>query len=118
MAATLRHPDQIDMDYPAVDVIGYSHGGAVAQQLALDYPREVRRLILACTYAHNCVSMRERLEGLIVPWVVRLLGVKRFANLSVQGDSALAKNPALASWIKSLMQSNTAPSFGRLRKDG
>ena len=31
------------------DVIGFSYGGAVAQQLAYDYPERVRRLVLAAT---------------------------------------------------------------------
>src|SRR5690349_9961316 len=34
-------------------VLGYSQGGAIAQQFALDYPRRCNRLILACTYAFN-----------------------------------------------------------------
>lgn len=33
----------------AVDVLGYSHGGAVAQQIAHDFPTRVRRLILVAT---------------------------------------------------------------------
>jgi pimeloyl-ACP methyl ester carboxylesterase len=33
------------------DVIGFSYGGAIAQQLAFDYPQRVRRLVLAAT---NC----------------------------------------------------------------
>lgn len=35
----------------AADVIGFSYGGAVAQQLAFDHPTHVRRLVLAAT---NC----------------------------------------------------------------
>ena len=31
------------------DVLGYSHGGAVAQQIAVDLPGRVRRLVLAAT---------------------------------------------------------------------
>lgn len=31
------------------DVIGFSYGGAVSQQLAYDYPERVRRLVLAAT---------------------------------------------------------------------
>jgi pimeloyl-ACP methyl ester carboxylesterase len=33
------------------DVIGFSYGGAIAQQLAYDYPDRIRRLVLAAT---NC----------------------------------------------------------------
>jgi pimeloyl-ACP methyl ester carboxylesterase len=34
-------------------VLGYSQGGAIAQQLVLDHPRRCDRLVLACTYAFN-----------------------------------------------------------------
>jgi poly(3-hydroxyalkanoate) depolymerase len=33
----------------SADVLGYSYGGAVAQQFAFDYPGRVRRLVLAAT---------------------------------------------------------------------
>jgi poly(3-hydroxyoctanoate) depolymerase len=33
----------------SADVVGFSHGGAVAQQLAVDSPQRVRRLVLAAT---------------------------------------------------------------------
>lgn len=35
----------------SADVLGYSYGGAVAQQFAFDYPTRVRKLVLAAT---NC----------------------------------------------------------------
>jgi poly(3-hydroxyoctanoate) depolymerase len=37
------------LDVVAADVLGYSFGGAVAQQLALEHPEKVHRLILAAT---------------------------------------------------------------------
>lgn len=36
-------------DFEKADVLGFSHGGAVAQQLAFDVPDKVRRLILVAT---------------------------------------------------------------------
>ncbi|MGQ0616324.1 MAG: alpha/beta fold hydrolase [Acidimicrobiia bacterium] len=38
-----------ELDIESADVVGYSHGGAVAQQLAFDASGRVRRLVLACT---------------------------------------------------------------------
>lgn len=40
-----------EYEAPSADVIGFSYGGAVAQQLAFDHPTRVRRLVLAAT---NC----------------------------------------------------------------
>lgn len=53
----------------SADVLGFSHGGAVAQQLASDHPARVRRLILAAT---SCgvgatPSGRAGLRGLRTP---------------------------------------------------
>jgi 3-oxoadipate enol-lactonase len=50
-----------DLGLASVDVLGYSQGGAVAQQLACDHPDRCRRLVLACTYAYNMATFRERL---------------------------------------------------------
>lgn len=43
-AAVLDH-----LGHEAADVVGFSHGGAVAQQLAFDAPTRVRRLVLVST---------------------------------------------------------------------
>src|SRR5919202_4054957 len=50
-----------DLHLDSAHVLGYSQGGAVAQQFAHDYPRRVRSLLLACTFAYNMLSRRERL---------------------------------------------------------
>jgi 3-oxoadipate enol-lactonase len=68
------------LDIQSADVLGYSHGGAIAQQFALDHPARVNRLVLASTYAHNMVTIRERLEGRLVPLLIRLLGMRRLAT--------------------------------------
>lgn len=64
----------------SADVLGYSQGGPVAQQLALDYPARVRRLILCNTYAYNMATTKEKIEGRITPLLLRILGMRKFAN--------------------------------------
>src|SRR5438874_11674760 len=82
--------DHLDIDSTAV--LGYSQGGAIAQQLVLDYPKRCDRLVLVCTYASNMATFRERLEGHLIPLLIHLLGMKRFAKLVVsQGLKQLGR---------------------------
>ena len=86
----------------AAAVLGYSQGGAVAQQLALDHPEQCQRLVLACTYAFNMATPREMVEGHVVPALVRVLSPRRFAKLVVsQGAKELGKERA--NWLAGLM---------------
>jgi 3-oxoadipate enol-lactonase len=74
-------------------LIGYSQGGVIAQQLALDHPQRCDRLVLACTFAFNMATTRERLEGHLVPLLVQVLGPRRFVNLVIsQGLSSSARS--------------------------
>jgi pimeloyl-ACP methyl ester carboxylesterase len=73
--------DHLDIDSTAV--LGYSQGGAIAQQLVLDHPKRCDRLVLACTYAFNMATTREWLEGHLTPLLIRVLGMRRLANLVV-----------------------------------
>lgn len=83
-------------------VLGYSQGGAIAQQLVLDYPNRCSRLVLACTYAFNMATFREKLEGRLLPLLVRILGMKRFAKLAFsQGLTQIGKERA--DWLAGLM---------------
>ena len=83
-------------------VLGYSQGGAVAQQLALDHPKRCSRLELACTYAFNMATFREKLEGRLVPLLLRVLGMRRFAKYVVsQGLKELGQERA--DWVVGLI---------------
>lgn len=85
-------------------VLGYSQGGAVAQQLALNHPERCNRLVLACTYAFNMASLREKLEGHLAPLLIRILGMTRFAKLVVsQGAKELGKERG--DWLVALIAS-------------
>jgi len=56
-------------DVPAADVVGFSYGGAVAQQFAFEHPQRVRRLVLAATTCgiHGVAGDVNALAGLLTP---------------------------------------------------
>ena len=83
-------------------ILGYSQGGAIAQQLVLDHPKSCDRLVLACTYAFNMATTREWLEGHLAPLLIRLLGMRRLANLVVS-QSMLQVDQERADWLARLM---------------
>src|SRR4051794_36620896 len=91
LAADLAH--LLDhLGVPSAAVLGYSQGGAIAQQLALDHPGRCARLALVCTYAFNMATWRERIEGHLTPLLLRTLGMRRFARVVVSlGMSQLGK---------------------------
>jgi pimeloyl-ACP methyl ester carboxylesterase len=77
------------LDILGADVLGYSQGGAVALQIVHDHPERVRRLVLVNAFAHNGLTVRERLENRISLWALRLLGtetVARIATSQVAGE--------------------------------
>jgi pimeloyl-ACP methyl ester carboxylesterase len=86
----------------STDALGYSQGGPVVQQLALDDPAKVRRLILSNTYAYNMATVREKMEGHIVPILMRLLGIRLFIKLIIsQGLKQIPKEQA--AWVANLI---------------
>jgi 3-oxoadipate enol-lactonase len=97
-----------DLQIDAADVLGYSQGGAVAQQFARAYPKRVRGLVLACTFAYNMLSRRERLEGILSPWLVRILGLRRLARLAINAGGGRRVSPEIARWFQGIMAANDA----------
>jgi 3-oxoadipate enol-lactonase len=92
------------LDVTSTAVLGYSHGGAVAQQLALDHPECCNHLVLACTYAFNMASLREKLEGHLAPLLISALGMKRLAKLVIShGAKELGKERG--EWLAALIAS-------------
>jgi len=92
--------DHLDIDSTAV--LGYSQGGAIAQQLVLEHPNRCERLVLACTYAFNMATTRERIEGHLAPLLIRVLGMRRLADLVVS-QSMLHLDKERANWLASLL---------------
>jgi 3-oxoadipate enol-lactonase len=84
------------------DVLGYSQGGPVAQQFAFDYPSRVNRLILSNTYAYNMATFKEKLEGRIAPWLIRLLGMRGFARFVISLGMKQV-TPERAQWVTNMI---------------
>ncbi len=80
--------DEVGLD--RVDVLGFSHGGAVAQQLAFQYPSRVLRLVLVATScgAGATLSGWDSLDG---------LGVLPKFDRS-QAKSAIWRTMAISAW--------------------
>ena len=83
-------------------VLGYSQGGAIAQQLVLDYRKRCDRLVLACTYAFNMATFRESLGGHLFPLFLQVLGIRRMAKIVFSlGAKHLSKERA--DWLAGIM---------------
>lgn len=100
-------------------VMGYSHGGAVAQQLARDASSVVRSLALVATYAQNTATRRERVEGWLAPLLVRLLGMRRFAQLLARPGTG--GGPPLTveqiTWLRDMLSGNNTAKMAQAARE-
>jgi len=92
--------DHLGIDRTAV--LGYSQGGAIAQQFVLDHAARCSRLALACTYAFNMATLREKIEGHLAPLMIGLLGMKRFAKVVISQGLKHVKRER-ADWVVGLI---------------
>lgn len=76
-------------------VLGDSMGGAIAQQFVLDQPKRCNRLVLASTYTCNSVTFGEKLVGRLIPFLIRILGMRRFAKFVLLFTKQLNKEQRL-----------------------
>jgi 3-oxoadipate enol-lactonase len=89
-------------------VLGYSHGGAVAQALARAKPDAVSQLLLTCTYARNTATLREYLEGLVLVGLLSFVTPPTLARLVVQPGRASmpGMTSERAAWLREIMGAN------------
>jgi pimeloyl-ACP methyl ester carboxylesterase len=97
-------------------VMGYSHGGAVAQQLAHTRPAVVSKLILACTYACNVATLRERIEAGVLLTLLHLVSPGTIGRLIVyasrpKATGAIALTREQTEWLQSLLSANRASAM-------
>jgi len=97
-------------------VMGYSHGGAVAQQLTHTRPSAVRKLILTCTYACNASTLREYLEASVLVALLRLISPATIARTFVRPSKPkptgmIGLTQEQAEWLRLLLAGNRAPAM-------
>jgi 3-oxoadipate enol-lactonase len=102
-------------------VLGYSHGGAVAQQLAHTNPARVSRLMFVCTYACNVATFRERIEASVFQLLLTIFSPGTLANLIIQPSKpkptgAVGLSSEQAHWLRAILAANRAePMRGAIR---
>jgi 3-oxoadipate enol-lactonase len=106
-----------DLAIASTSVLGYSQGGAIAQQLALDDPPRCDRLVLACTYAFNMATAREKVEARLVPLLINVLGMRRFATLVLARGLTRVENRR-AEWVVGRIADQDRKAMVRAWKDG
>jgi 3-oxoadipate enol-lactonase len=107
MAGDLR-PVMAEAGFARANVLGYSHGGAVAQVLARDQPQSVSKLILVCTYACNVATLREYFEGLALVASLSLVPPRTLARFIVQPGRAATPGVTeqQAAWLRGIIGAN------------
>jgi pimeloyl-ACP methyl ester carboxylesterase len=100
-------------------VLGYSHGGTVAQELARARPQAVDGLFLTCTYACNIMTLRERIEGLVLLAVHTVVTPRMLAGVIVrQGPALSGMTDDQVKWLRGLIGRNGRRQMRGAVRDG
>jgi 3-oxoadipate enol-lactonase len=95
-------------------VMGYSHGGAVAQQFARTRPEVVSRLMLACTNACSGATVSERMGLAVVLTLLRFLAPWTVARLMARSSKPYIKDAVgeeHARWLQAMMATSKPVSM-------
>jgi pimeloyl-ACP methyl ester carboxylesterase len=97
-----------DAGFARTNVLGYSHGGAVAQAFARVRPRAVAKLFLVCTYACNVATLREYLEGLAMVSLLSVVSPRTVAGVMLRlGRSSMPGMTAeKTAWMTGIIGAN------------
>jgi len=95
------------------DVLGYSYGGAVAQQLAVSHPHRVRRLVLAATNAGvgSEPANPDASTALLSPVRYYHPGLFAASAQTVYGGN-IGRDPALQAELYAARSSNPPSAYG------
>jgi 3-oxoadipate enol-lactonase len=100
-------------------VLGYSHGGTVAQELARARPSAVDGLFLTCTYARNLMTLRERIEGLVLLGVHTVVSPRTLAKVIVREGPALSgMTDEQVRWLREIIGRNGRRQMRGAVRDG
>jgi pimeloyl-ACP methyl ester carboxylesterase len=102
------HAAMAEAGFARANLLGYSHGGAVAQVLARVQPQSVSKLVLVCTYACNVATWREYLEGLALVASLSVVPPRMLARLVVQpaGAATAGMTQQQAAWLRRIIGAN------------
>jgi 3-oxoadipate enol-lactonase len=108
-----------DVGFQRGFVLGYSHGGTVAQELARARPQAVAGMFLTCTYACNALTTRERIEGHILLAVHTFVGPRTLAKVIVrQGPTLGDMNAEQVAWLRAIIARNGRRQMRDAVRDG
>jgi 3-oxoadipate enol-lactonase len=94
--------------FARANVLGYSHGGAVAQTLARQRPQALSKLFLVCTYACNVATPREYLEGLALVSLLSIASPRAVARVMLRlGRAAMpGMTDEKIAWMTGIIAAN------------